>query len=171
MPGNRTVSSIGHSICSRHARCITVSAPLARRCPISIAKEFSVHVDNHPGSLARICRTLADRGVNIIAFQSIPSHKTVLVCLVTDNAAAAQSVLDQEGIIYTEAEVAQVKLSNRPGELARVADQLGEAHINIKYAYFGVDSGTNAPLVILGISELSHAISILDRTPAATAVT
>jgi len=107
--------------------------------------------------------------VNIIAFQSIPSRQTVLVCLVTDNAAAAQSVLDQEGIIYTEAEVVQVCLANRPGELARIADRLGEASINIKYAYFGVESGTNAPLVILGITELENALSILDRTASAAA--
>jgi hypothetical protein len=132
-----------------------------------IAKELSVHVDNRPGSLGRICRLLADRGVNIIAFQSIPSHKTVLVCLVTDNAAAAQSVLDQEGIIYTEAEVAQIRLAHRPGELARVADKLGEANINIKYAYFGVESDTNAPVVILGITDLGQAISILDRAASA----
>ena len=134
-----------------------------------IAREFSIHVDNRPGSLARVCKALAGRGVNIIAFQSIPSRQTVLVCLVTDNAAAAQSVLDQEGIIYTEAEVVQVCLANRPGELARIADRLGEASINIKYAYFGVESGTNAPLVILGITELENALSILDRTASAAA--
>lgn len=108
--------------------------------------------------------------MNIIAFQSFPSHKTVLVCLVTDNAVAAQSVLDQQGIVYNEAEVAQVRLANRPGELAHVADQLRDANINIKYAYFGVESGTNAPLVILGITNLDHAISILERPAAATTV-
>ena len=134
-----------------------------------IAREFSLRLDNRPGSLATICKALADRGVNIVAFQSIPSQKTVLVCLVTDNAVTAQSVLDQEGIIYTEAEVAQVKLANRPGELALVADKLREANINIKYAYFGVESGTNAPLVILGIAELEHALSILDRAASAAA--
>jgi len=33
--------------------------------------------------------------------------------------------------------VAQVLLPNRPGELARVAAHLGEANININYAYAG----------------------------------
>ena len=132
-----------------------------------IATEFSVRLDNRPGFLGNICTALAERGVNIIAFQSVPSQKTVLVCLVTDNALVAQSTLDREGIVYTEAEVAQVKLANRPGELARVARQLGEANINIKYAYFGVESGTNSPLVILGITELSRAVSILHQAAAA----
>jgi hypothetical protein len=37
---------------------------------------------------------------------------------------------------YTEAEVAQIKLSNRTGELARAASRLGEAGININYLWF-----------------------------------
>jgi hypothetical protein len=129
-----------------------------------IAKELTIRMENHPGSLARVCRELADRGVNIVAFQSIPSEKTILVCIVADKPGAAQNVLDREGISYTEAEVAQVKLRNVPGELARAAAKLGEANINIHYAYCGVEPGTNAPLVIFGVTEVGRAASILDRT-------
>lgn len=132
-----------------------------------ITKELTIRMENHPGSLARLSRTLANHGINIVAFQSIPSQKSILVCIVADNPAAAQSVLDHEGIIYTEAEVVQVKLPNRPGELARVASRLGEANININYAYFGVESGTDAPLVILGITEVSRAVALLDSVAAA----
>ena len=93
-----------------------------------ITKELTIRMDNRPGSLGRVCRALANRGVNIMAFQSIPSQQTILVCIVADNPTAAQSVLDQEGIVHTEAEVAQVELSNRPGELARAASKLAEAN-------------------------------------------
>ena len=86
-----------------------------------ITKELTMRMDNRPGSLATVCRALANRGVNIMAFQSIPSQQTILVCIVSDNPAEAQSVLDQEGIVYTETEVVQVKLANQPGELARAA--------------------------------------------------
>ncbi len=132
-----------------------------------ITTEFAIRMENRPGSLGKICRALADRGVNILAFQSIPSQKTILVCIVADNPAAARSVLNQEGIIFNETEVAQVKLLNRPGELARAASRLGEADININYAYCGVEASTNAPLVIFGITELGRAAAILDQTAAA----
>jgi len=134
-----------------------------------ITKELSVRMDNRPGSLGRVCQVLADRGVNIMAFQSIPSEKTILVCIVADNPTAAQSVLDQNGIIYMEAEVVQYKLSNRPGELARAAFRLAEVNININYAYCGVEPRTNAPLVIFGTSEVSRAATILDQTAATAA--
>ena len=134
-----------------------------------VTTELSIRMENRPGSLGKVCRALADRGINIMALQSIPAQKTILVCIVADNPIAARSILDQEGIAYTEAEVAQVKLLNRPGELARAAVQLGEANININYAYCGVESGTNAPLVIFGITEVGRAATILDQSAAAAA--
>ena len=104
-----------------------------------IATELTIRIDNRPGSLGIICRDLANHGVNIMAFQSVPSVKTILVCIVVDKPAAAEAVLDLEGITYTEAEVAQVQLPQAPGELARAVSKLGDANIDIKYAYCGVE--------------------------------
>ena len=134
-----------------------------------IATELTIRVDNHPGSLGKICRDLADRGINILAFQSIPSAKSILVCMVVDKPAEAEAILDAEGLTYTEAEVAQAQLPNAPGELARAACKLGDANINISYAYCGVEPNTKAPLVIFGVSEVARAANILDHSAAAAA--
>jgi len=134
-----------------------------------IATELTIRMDNRPGSLGKICRDLADRGVNIMAFQSIPSAKTILVCMVVDKSAAAEAILDAQGIAYTEAEVAQVKLHHAFSELGRVASKLGDANINIKYAYCGVEPISNAPLVIFGVTEVDRAANILDHAAAAAA--
>ncbi len=134
-----------------------------------INKELTIRMDNRPGSLGKVCRALAERGVNILAFQSIPSEKTILACMVVDKPAAAGAILDGEGISYTEGEVAQVKLPHGPGELARAASKLGDANININYAYCGFEPSTNATSVILGVSEVGRAATILDQTAAAVA--
>jgi len=133
-----------------------------------IVTELIIRMDNRPGSLGKICRDLADRGVNVMAFQSIPSTKTILVCVVVDKTAAAEAILDAEGIGYTESEVAQVRLP-APGELARAASKLGDANININYAYSGVEPITNAPLAIFGVTEVDRAANILDHGAAAAA--
>lgn len=132
-----------------------------------ISKELTIRMDNRPGSLGKVCGALADRGVNIVALQSIPSEKTILVCIVVDNPAAAEAVLDGKGINYTEGEVAQIKLPHGPGELARAANKLGEANININYVYCGVEPITNAPLVIFGVTEVGRAATILDQAAVA----
>jgi hypothetical protein len=136
-----------------------------------IVKELTIRMDNRPGSLGKVCRALADRSINILAFQSIPSEKTILVCIVVDEHGAAKAVLDSEGITYTEGEVVQVRLPHGPGELARAASKLGDADINVHYAYCGVEPSTNAPLVIFGVTEVGRAAMILDQTAAAAAGT
>ncbi len=131
------------------------------------AKEFTVFVEDRPGQIGKLCRALADRGVNILAFQAYETLTRVVV----DNPTTAKTVLDAERYSYTEAEVAQVKLPHRPGELARAATRLGEANININYAYGGVEAGTNAPMLVFGVGDVGRAITILEQAAAAAAGT
>ena len=131
------------------------------------SKEFAIRMEDRPGTLGKVCRALAGRGVSILAFQSLPSGGESLVRLVVDNPTTAKTVLDTQRLNYTEAEVVQVKLAHRPGELARAASRLGDANININYAYCGVEAGTNAPLLILGVAEVGRALTILEQVAAA----
>jgi hypothetical protein len=128
-----------------------------------ISKELTIRMEDRPGTLGKVCRALADKEVNILAFESIPSEGVSLVRLVVDNQATAKKVLDAERVKYTETDVAQVELANRPGELARAAAKLGDANININYAYGGVDPTTAAPLLIFGVAEVAQAARILDE--------
>src|SRR6266851_4293002 len=133
------------------------------------AKEFAIRMEDRPGTLGKVLRVLADRGMNILAFQSFPTEGKAVTRIVVDNPAAAKKVLDSERLTYTETEVAQVKLAHRPGELARAASRLGDANININYAYCGIDASTDAPLLIVGVKEVGKAVTILDQLTAAAA--
>ena len=133
------------------------------------ATELSIQLDDEPGTLGKICRTLADNGVNILAFQSQPLGRRSQIRLVVDDSKAAESVLDKEKLEYTAEPVAHVKLPHQPGELARVASKLGEANININYAYCGVDAKTNEPIMIFGVSDAREAAKVIDE--GATAAT
>ena len=130
-------------------------------------KEFAIRMEDRPGTLGKVSRALADRGVNILAFQSCPSEGKSLVRIVVDNPTTARTVLGNERATFTETDIAQVKLPHRPGELARAASRLGEANININHAYCGVEPGTNAPLLIFGVADAGKAAAILDQTAAA----
>ena len=60
-------------------------------------KEFTVHLEDRPGTLGMLCRALSDKGVNIVAFQSNPDEKgKSTVRLVTDNPNATEAVLESE---------------------------------------------------------------------------
>src|SRR3989442_5708349 len=97
-----------------------------------IAKEFTIRLEDRPGTLGKLCQALAEQNVNILAFQSFPLEKgKSSVRLILDNPAVARSILDLQKTDYSETEVAKVTLTHRPGELARAATRLGEAGINI----------------------------------------
>ena len=126
------------------------------------SKELTIRMENKPGTLGKLCKALADHKVNILAFQAIPSDRDSVVRVVVDNHTAAKKVLDAEHLSHTEAEVAQARLPNRPGELARAASQLGGSNINIEYAYSGLDSN-NAPVVFFGVKDAGKAAMVLDK--------
>jgi hypothetical protein len=134
-----------------------------------VTKEFTVYLEDRAGTLGKVCRALAGRGVNILALHSFPAGGKSVTRFIVDNPAAAASALDGERLTHTEADVVLLKLRNRPGEIARVASRLGEANININYAYCGLESGTDAPLVFFGVTEVGRAAQVLEQVAAAPA--
>ncbi|MCI0723051.1 MAG: ACT domain-containing protein [Acidobacteria bacterium] len=132
-------------------------------------KEFTVLMEDQPGTLGKVCRALADHNVNILGLHSFPIGGKAVTRLVVDNPTAAKAALDTERLTCIEAEVVQVKLPHRPGEIVRVASRLGEANININYAYCGLEPETNAPLVFFGVTEVTKAASLLEQAAAAAA--
>jgi hypothetical protein len=135
-------------------------------------REFTLRLEDRPGTLGKICQALADQNVNILAFQSFPGEKgKSSVRLVLDDPAKAKSILDSQRTDCTETEVVQVRLANRPGELGRAASRLGEAGININYGYCGAEPGTNGTFLIIGVTEAGKAAKIFDQGAAASATT
>ena len=132
-----------------------------------ITKEFTVLMEDRPSTLGKVCRALADREVNILALQSFPIGGKSVTRFIVDNPPTAKTVFDSEQLTYVEAEIVQAKLPHRPGEIARLASRLGEANININYAYCGLEAGTNAPLVFFGVADASMAAPILEQAAAA----
>ncbi len=132
-----------------------------------VTKEFTVLMEDRPSTLGKVCRALADREVNILALQSFPIGGKSVTRFIVDNPPTAKTVLDSEQLTYVEAEIVQAKLPHRPGEIARLASRLGEANININYAYCGLEPGTNTPLVFFGVADASMAAPILEQAAAA----
>ena len=132
-----------------------------------ITKEFTVLMEDRPSMLGKLCRALADREVNILALHSFPIREKSVTRFIVDNPQAAKAVLDREQLTYSETVIVQTKIQHRPGEIARLASRLGEADININYAYCGLEPGTNAPLVFFAVADVGKAASLLEQRAAA----
>ena len=132
-----------------------------------VTKEFSVLMENRPRILGRICQALADQEVNILALESFPTRGKFVTRFIVDNPSTVRIVLNNEQLTFAETEIIQVKIQHRPGEIARLASRLGKANININYAYCGLEPSTNAALVFFGVTDVSKAVSVLERSAVA----
>ena len=133
-----------------------------------ITKEFTIRLEDRPGTLGKLCQTLAEQDVDILAYQQVPSEKGKgSVRLVVDNPDKTRANLDRQRADYSETEVAKVVLTNRPGELARVASRLGDQGININYGYSGAEPGASASFLILGVAEAGKVVELLEQAAAA----
>ena len=130
------------------------------------ATEFHVTILDKPGALGACFRALAERNVNILAFESYVEERESLVRFVADDPATAKSVLGGMRMIFEETEVAVAYLPTRPGELGRAASKLGEGKINIDYSYCGFDPRTNQGMLVFGVDAVTKASALLDELTA-----
>jgi len=130
------------------------------------AREFTVTIEDKPGALGKCFLALAERGVNILAFQSYVEERESLVRFLADDPATAKAVLGGLRMIFEETEVAVVRVANRPGGLARAAMRLGEKQINIDYSYCGSEPGSTLVLLVFDVDNLTKASTVLDELAA-----
>jgi hypothetical protein len=127
------------------------------------AKEFTVTIADKPGALGKRFLALAERGVNILAFQTYVEAGESLARFPADDMASAKAVLGSMHMIFEETDVAILRLAHRPGELGRAAARLGEKQINIDYSYCGLERGSPLALVVFGVDNLTTAATLLDE--------
>ena len=130
------------------------------------AKEFTVTIEDKPGALGKCFLALAERGVNVLAFQSYVEEGESLARLLVDDPASAKAVLGSLRMIFEETDAVVVRLAHRPGELGRAASRLGEKQINIDYSYCGLEPGSTLALAVFGVDNLTKAATVLDELSA-----
>ncbi len=126
-----------------------------------IATQFSVLLENRPGSLAETCSALAAKAVNIEAIMAADVRGWGTVRLVVNHEDTARRVLEGMGLKFTEEKVLAVRLSDRPGALGRVTRKLAEHNLNIDYVYGSIEKGSPKALIVLAVSDLKKAAQLL----------
>ncbi len=98
-------------------------------------RDFSLKLTHHPGDFARVAQALARRGTNIKALAVVSVAGQVIARIIPDDIEVARRAFAEENIRFEESEVHTVLLENSPGELAAVANRLGDAGINLEALY------------------------------------
>ena len=103
-------------------------------------EQFSIPLENTPGTLHRVLRTLSAASINILGVSSEGVGGLGFVHLVSDTGIKTLKVLEKAGFHVFRTPVFNVDLANKPGELARLTKALAEKGVNIVQIY-GTTSG------------------------------
>jgi hypothetical protein len=100
-----------------------------------VMKEFRVTLGNRPGELARVAESLARKGVSIKSVAASASGGQVLLHLIGHDVEATRSALQEMRAQFAEQEVIVLLLEDKAGELARIANKLALANVNLDAVY------------------------------------
>ncbi len=103
-----------------------------------------------------------DTKINIFAFSIAEANGFGVVRALVDRPEDAHRTLTDLGFRVSFTDVIGVKMRDEPGGLSEVASVLGDAGINIEYAY--AYSGRDGAVLILRVDQVEDAVrQILDR--------
>lgn len=129
--------------------------------------QFCIGLQDTPGLLAQLCHTLQAGAVNIQAIFVSGDAECCWVNIVVNDPENTERVLTDNGYNFFSEKVLSIGLSDRPGELERVASRLADAEVNINYVYGS--SPTNAAFhLILNVSDVARAKEVLASTEPST---
>lgn len=116
-------------------------------------KEITIVTPNKPGKLAQALQAIATAKINLIALDSSSGYDLNMVRLVTNDPAKSSKVLGKLGYSATESTVLGVTISDKPGQLARIASVFSKARVNIDYMYATAVAYDQPAMVIVHVPD------------------
>jgi hypothetical protein len=124
-------------------------------------KQISLFVENRPGRMAKVSKTLSDAGVNIRAMTIAEAGDFGVIRMVVDNPDKGYKVLHDSGFTVSATDVLAVEMQDTPGGLYEIVDTLGANKINVDYAYAFVTAKAERAMLILRVDDLPRPKQVL----------
>jgi hypothetical protein len=128
-----------------------------------MVKQLTVFLENSPGRLARLTRSLGDAGVNMRALMVADTAEFGVVRIICDRPEDAKSALEESGFSVSVTDVIAVAVPDRPGGLADILEVLGSEGMNVEYAYCFVEPGGEAAVDVFRVERVADAIRVLEE--------
>jgi len=130
---------------------------------MEIMKQLAVFVANRPGTLARVCRILAEHDINILGLAVADSVDHAVLRFVVDRSTPAAHALGEAGLLTVDSDIFAVRLSNTRGRLADLGQALSDAGVNIEYAYGGVAGSDQDGTLYIKVSDPQKALAVFSK--------
>ncbi len=122
-------------------------------------KQFTIEIENRPGAVARVARTLGDAKVNILALLGTAQGASGTVELVVEDARRAKKALDDARLSYKETTAEELELPNKPGALAECLEKLASKGVNLNSIHATASKGGKKAVVVYTAAAVEKAVA------------
>jgi hypothetical protein len=125
-------------------------------------KEISFTMADKVGLLSGVTTAIAKAKVNITAICAYAMENSATFMLTTDSNAKAKKALAPLGVAVEEADVVEVEMPNKSGELQKVARKIADGGIDIEYMYATAGKGKTATCIFKTADDVK-AIKVINK--------
>ena len=111
-------------------------------------QQLAIFLQNKPGHLSGICKTLADNDINIVTLSLADTQQFGILRVIIKEWELAAQKLEEAGYLVQLREVVAVEVDDEPGGMHKIVEIIGAANVNIEYVYaFTFHKSSRAVLV------------------------
>ena len=134
-------------------------------------KQISVFLENKPGALKELTKTLADARIDMRAFSLAETSDFGIARIIVDDVYKTTTVLKDAGFVHSVSPVLAVALSDTPGGLNEILVSLSDKNVNVEYMYAFLGNVPGKAFMVFKVNDpaiatgalLSHNITPLEE--------
>ena len=126
-------------------------------------QQVSVFVENRPGRVQTITKSLSEHGINIRALSLADTTDFGVLRIIVDDTDKACKVIRDQGIVAKVTNVIAVYVDDHTGGLASVLATIADEGIDIKYMYVFLGRIEGKALMVMKVDDDAAAEEVLTR--------
>jgi len=126
-------------------------------------KQIAVQIENSPGRLFKITKTLGDAGINLRALNLVDTGEFGILRLLVSDLAKTRRILMEKHVPAKVDEVVAVEIEDKPGQLAALLAPLQKEKVQITYMYAVIGFSSGKAVMVFHFSDNDKAIEILQQ--------
>ena len=126
-------------------------------------KQISVFMENRAGRLAEVASLLGKANVNIRALSLADTSDFGILRLIVNDVDKAVGALRGAGHTVSLTDVVAFEITDAPGGLAGILQQLSIGNVNVEYMYAFVEKKADKAVVIFRFEDVDAALKVLQK--------
>ena len=119
--------------------------------------QLSVFIENKPGHLQNVLKTLGDKGINIITLTIAETSDFGILRMIVDDPEKGSEVLKSKSFTCSITDVLALEIDDNPGSLYKAIETFSNNDLNIEYMYAFTEKREGKAVMIFRFDDIEKA--------------